>query len=394
MSLKTPLPIALILILTAVFFAAPAALAVPVEATGEAAIFSGNVSSARKQALVNAQRNAVEQGVGLILDSQSVLANYQLIKDEVLTSSQGFVNKYKVISERRTPDNSAYQVKIKADVSKSLLTDKLSALRILHKRMGNKRVMVIYRSNNKHALPRNHGANASALQSLRDKLNRAGFRVFNEAATAKVYKQIKRTVRTGRPVNDLIAMALEQRADILVQFENVAGKRGPRGGMFSAAFATIRVSVYDTSTGRQIADAQNEAKHLLRANAGPYDWEKGLSVASAKAAGAVADESINRIADYYKQVGDRGNAFLMVFKGFDDDQKDVILDFLENTPNFQQLSELKNTVNYLELELFSGEKASRLRRIVRSGLKKKGVHLQIQFSGRNRIVFTNPRRAN
>ena len=102
--------------------------------------------------------------------------------------------------------------------------------------------------------------------------------------------------------------------------------------------------------------------------------------------------TINRIADFYKQVGDRGSAYLMVFKGFDDDEKDVILDFLENTPNFQQLSELKNTIDYLELELFSGEKASRLRRIVRAGLKKKGLQLQIQFSSRNRIVFTNPKR--
>lgn len=390
MKLKRTLFFALILMCVAV----SPTMAEPVEAVGEAAIFSGNVSSARKQALVNAQRNAVEQGVGLILDSQSVLSNYQLIKDEVLTSSQGFVTKYVVLSEGRTPDNSAYRVKIKAEVSKSLLEDKLSALRILHKKMGNKRVMVIYQSDNKNALPRHHGASTSALQTLRESLNRAGFRVFNEAMTAKVYNQIERATRTDRPVDDLIAMALDQRADILVRFENVAGKRGPQGGAFSAAFSTIRVSVYDTATGRQIADAQNEAKHLLRANAGPYDWEKGLATASSKAARLVAEESINRIADYYKQVGDRGTAFLMVFKGFDDDEKDVIIDFLENTPNFQQLSELKNTIDYLELELFSGEKASRLRRVVRSGLKKKGLLLQIQFSSRNRIVFSNPRKAN
>ncbi|MCH7479282.1 MAG: hypothetical protein IIA14_14425, partial [SAR324 cluster bacterium] len=37
-------------------------LAVEVTAEGQAAIFGGNVSSARGQALINAQRNAVEQG--------------------------------------------------------------------------------------------------------------------------------------------------------------------------------------------------------------------------------------------------------------------------------------------------------------------------------------------
>ncbi|MCZ6558256.1 MAG: flagellar assembly protein T N-terminal domain-containing protein [SAR324 cluster bacterium] len=370
---------------------APSALAVPVEAQGQAAIFAGNVSSARKQAIVNAQRNAVEQGVGLILDSKSVLQNFQLIKDEVLTSSQGFVTKYVVLSEGRTPDNRSYRVKIKADVSKSLLQDRLSALRILHKKMGNKRVMVIYKSTNPNALPRSHGAATAAVQTLRDQLNQSGFRVFNEAATSNVYRQIEQATRTDRPVDDLIAMALDQQADIFVAVENVAGKRGTKGGMFSAAYASIRVSVYDTNTGRQIADAQTEAKQLLSARAGPYDWERGLSTAATKAAKQAADETINKIADYYKQVGDLGTAFMVVFKGFDDDEKDVILDFLENTPNFQQLSELKNTVNYMEVEIFSSENASRLRRIVRAGLKGKGLKLQIQFASRNRIVFSNPK---
>ncbi|MCZ6532093.1 MAG: flagellar assembly protein T N-terminal domain-containing protein [SAR324 cluster bacterium] len=370
---------------------APSALAVPVEAQGQAAIFAGNVSSARKQAIINAQRNAVEQGVGLILDSKSVLQNFQLIKDEVLTSSQGFVTKYVVLSEGRTPDNRSYRVKIKADVSKSLLQDRLSALRILHKKMGNKRVMVIYKSTNPNALPRSHGAATAAVQTLRDQLNQSGFRVFNEAATSNVYRQIEQATRTDRPVDDLIAMALDQQADIFVAVENVAGKRGTKGGMFSAAYASIRVSVYDTNTGRQIADAQTEAKQLLSARAGPYDWERGLSTAATKAAKQAADETINKIADYYKQVGDLGTAFLVVFKGFDDDEKDVILDFLENTPNFQQLSELKNTVNYMEVEIFSSENASRLRRIVRAGLKGKGLKLQIQFASRNRIVFSNPK---
>ncbi len=386
MNLKRIVPLVLLMS----FALAPAALAVSVEATGEAAIFAGNVSSARKQALVNAQRNAVEQGVGLILDSKSVLQNYQLIKDEVLTSSQGFVTRYVVLSEGRTRDNSAYRVKIKANVSKSMLEDRLSALRILHKKMGNKRVMVIYQTSNRHALPRNHGASTAALQTLRDQLNRSGFRVFNEAATAKVYRQIEKATRTDRPVDDLIAMALDQKADIFVRLENVAGKRGPKGGMFSAAYSSIRVSVYDTNTGRQIADAQTEAKQLLSAKAGPYDWERALSTAASKAARQAAEETIGKIADYYKQVGDRGTAYLVVFKGFDDDQKDVILDFLENTPNFQQLSELKNTVNYMEVELFSSENASRLRRMVRAGLKEKGLKLQIQFSSRNRIIFSNP----
>lgn len=382
---------AMAMVLLTAVFAKPAA-AIDVEAVGQAAIFSGNVASARSQALVNAQRNAVEQGVGVLLDSKTVSENFQIIKDEILTSSRGFVTRYKVVSEGRTRDGRSFAVKIKASVSQDMLRDRLSALRILHKKMGNQRVMVIYHSDNRNAMPRNHGATTAALQTLRDALNRSGFRVFNQSATARVYRSIERAARVDRPVEDLIAMALDQKADVLMRFENIAGKRGPKGGMFSAAFATIRVSVYDTATGRQIADSQSEAKQLLRARAGPYDWERGLAQAASKAARLAGDEAIGKIADYYKQIGDQGTGFLIVFRNFNDDEKDAILDFLESTPGFRQLSELKNTIDYMEVELFSGERASRLRRLIRAGLKEKGIQLQIQSSQRNRIVFSNPKR--
>ncbi|MCH8882737.1 MAG: hypothetical protein IIA41_04465 [SAR324 cluster bacterium] len=381
------------LLVTIIGLWAHSALAVEVEATGMAAILSGNIGSARTQAVLNAQRSAVEQGVGVILDSKTLMENFDLIQDQVLTSSKGFITNYLVLEEKKSADGRSFLVKIKANVSTDLLEDRLSALRILHRKMGNKRLMVIYHSENPNAMKRTHGATTAALQALRDEFNSAGFRLFNESATREVYRQIEVAGRVDRPVDDLIAMALDQQADILVRFENIGGKRGPQGGAFSAAFSTIRVSVFDTNTGRQIADAQTEGKQLLRADAGPYDWEKALAQASIKAARNVADEAISKIGNYYEQVEDQGNAMLLVFRGFDEDQKDAILDYLENTPGFRQLSELKNTLNYMEIEVFSNQQPSRLRRMVRSGLKDKGLAMQTQSASRNRIVFTNPRQS-
>ena len=372
---------------------APRALATEVQAEGQAAILNNNLAGARNQALVNAQRNAVEQGVGLVLDSKTVSENFEIIRDKVLTSSQGFVTKYTILQEGPTPDQQTFRVKIKAEVSQELLEDRLSALRILHQAMGNKRVMVIYKSDNPNALVRTHGATRSALQGIRDELNKSGFRLFNEGATEKVYTQIERATRTDRPVDDLIAMALDQQADLLVKFEDIAGQRGPKGGLFSAAFATIRISVFETTTGRQVADTEAEGKQLLQANAGPYDWEKGLAIASDKAGRQAATEAIGKIADYYKQIGDQGFNYLLAFKGFSDDEKDKILDYLEGTPGFSQLSEKKNTVGYLEVELFSSQDASRLRRMLRAGLKDKGIELQVQSTAGNRLVFSNLKKA-
>ena len=363
--------------------------AVEVEVEGEAAIFSGNVASAKKQALTNAQRNAVEKGLGLILDSSTIMRNYQIIKDDVLTSTQGFVKSYKILSEGRGRGGQSYRVKIRADVSKNLLENRLSALRILHKKMGNKRVMVVYQPVNPNAMKRDHGATQAALRTLRDQLNRSGFRVFNPEATEKIYSLIDQAGNSQK-VENLIALSLDQQADVLVRFELTAGReRGDLKGMalFSNK-ATIRVSVFDTTTGRQIADSEADAKQISRG--GDFDKWKGLSEASAVAAKNVSDEVIGKIADYYKQVGDEGIAYLIVFKGFNDDAKDQIIDFLENTPGMKQLSELKNTTKFLEVELFSSQDVSRLRRIIRAGLKEKGIQLQILTASRNRIVFANP----
>ena len=373
-------------------FAAQPASAQEVTAVGEAAIISGNQGGARNQALLNAQRNAVEMGVGLLLDSSTVSENFDIIKDKILTSSQGFVKSYKVLEEGKSDDGANYRVKIKATVAQNLLEDKLTALRILHKKMGNQRLMVIYRSNNPNALSRTHGATRSAMEAIQDEFNKAGFRLFNEEATAKVYKEIEVSSRVDRPDEDIVALALDQQADILVTFENIGGKRDTKGGSFLAAYSTIRISVFDATSGRQIATADQEGKKLLLPGAGPYDWEKGLSGASSQAARQAANGTISKIVDYYKNMEDQGGVVMLVFRGYDDDQKNTILDFLETTPGFKQLSELKNTPLYLEVELFSNENPSRLRRIIHSGLKDKGLPMQTQSASRNRVIFLNPYR--
>ncbi|MDH4249538.1 MAG: hypothetical protein OEW39_17160, partial [Deltaproteobacteria bacterium] len=321
-------------------------------------------------------------------DSKTLSENFQIVRDSVLTSSQGFIKRYKVLSEGMTPDQQNFKVRISATVEEKLLEDRLGALRLLHKQMGHKRILVVYHSDNPNALERTHGANRSALIAIRDDLNRAGFNLFNEQAVEKVQTQVE-GAKGKLPVSDLVILAQEQRADILFRFENVAGKRGSKEGMFASAYSTLRISAFDTNTGRQMADAQAEGKVLLKSNAGPYDWEKGLSDAASKAAHQATQETISRILDYYKQVGDTGVSFLLVFKGFNDDEKDHIMDFLENTPGFQKLSELKNTPDYLELEMYSSEEDSRLRRLIRAGLKEKGINLQTLETTRNRMEFAN-----
>ena len=218
-----------------------------------------------------------------------------------------------------------------------------------------------------------------------------GFRVFNEQAMEEVYRTIEQAALVDRPVDNLIALALDQQAEILVRFELVGGKRDQRGGVFYATKATVRLSVYDANTGRQIADVVTYGKELSANRPGSYDWFNMLGKAGTRAGKDAAQEAIDRVLSYYQSIGDIGNAYLLVFRNYSIEEEDMILDYLENTPGYQQLSELKNTNRYIEIELFSSEDKSRLRRQMRRDLQERNIPLVAQEATGNRIVFLNPR---
>ena len=56
-----------------------------ITATGIASIFAGDQALARDQAIDDALRNAVEQGLGTFVQSSTLVENYQLVSDNILT---------------------------------------------------------------------------------------------------------------------------------------------------------------------------------------------------------------------------------------------------------------------------------------------------------------------
>lgn len=92
---------------------------VEVEGVGE------NQSKAKE----DAYRNAVEKAVGSFVSADLVAKNDQLIKDEVLNYSAGYIEKSEVMSEGKRTDG-LYFVKLKALVAKKKLTRQLEKLNI------------------------------------------------------------------------------------------------------------------------------------------------------------------------------------------------------------------------------------------------------------------------
>lgn len=82
-----------------------------------------------ENALKNALRAAIEQAVGTLVDSETLAKNDEVVNDQILSYSAGFVESHKVIGEPKTSDG-LVSIKINAQVRRTQLTQKLQAANI------------------------------------------------------------------------------------------------------------------------------------------------------------------------------------------------------------------------------------------------------------------------
>lgn len=82
----------------------------------------------------NAIRNAVEQVVGSYLSSETIVKNNQVLKDEILSYSGGYVKDLKIVSQETNPDG-LFNVKIEAGIVSTKIIKKLESLNIATKKV-------------------------------------------------------------------------------------------------------------------------------------------------------------------------------------------------------------------------------------------------------------------
>ena len=83
------------------------------------------VGTDKTEALKDAYRDAVERAVGLYIDAEQMMENEELVKDQILTQSNAYIEKYDVAKETTKP-NGLVEVQILAEVRKTALTKKIS----------------------------------------------------------------------------------------------------------------------------------------------------------------------------------------------------------------------------------------------------------------------------
>lgn len=209
----------------------------------------------------DALRSAVEQAVGVLVDSETLVRNHVLLRDEIYTKSRGFITNYVVTERRETA--SGWQVSIDAEVDdhpNAPLMTELTRLGIIDVKLRNPKIVVYipeYHIQSRIPDPAGETAVIHALVS-------AGFS--NVIAAKPEIVASRASNRAGRPfsqmtVEDIRAVARFLEADILVLGEAFSDGVGDIGAylpgrqqtQMQSCRARVEAKMYIAATGQIIA---------------------------------------------------------------------------------------------------------------------------------------------
>ncbi|HKZ46558.1 MAG TPA: hypothetical protein VJ202_04160, partial [Thermodesulfobacteriota bacterium] len=238
-----------------------------VSATGVAPFSAGDEAKARDMAIQDAMRKAVEQAVGTMVAAETAVENYQLIRDSVLTKTQGYIQKYDVVSAGAK--GNLYEVIISATVAVENLKNDLAALGLLHAQVEKPRVLFMIAEQNigqeyyvfwwygKSEFKGQHFDMAASETAMKEEFINKGFNIVDiSVATGKI--DISNAYRIA-DLTDTGAKEIGRKlgAEVVVKGKALA-KAGPRtaGSSVGSYVADITASAIRVDNGAVLASGR------------------------------------------------------------------------------------------------------------------------------------------
>lgn len=99
-----------------------------VAVTGEAPLIGGDKDGCKKEAMRQARRNAIEKGAGVLVESNSIMKNYELINDEISTSAKGVILDEKFGELATGATGNSCSISLSAKVSREAISDAICSV--------------------------------------------------------------------------------------------------------------------------------------------------------------------------------------------------------------------------------------------------------------------------
>ena len=355
-----------------------------------AKIYNDDIFEAKERVLKNAQLKAVKKVVEIFLVKKTINENYQVIKEQIYNLNQNFINNFEIVYQDIDLDQPYVEVQIKANVAEGKINQKLKNLGILHDRMGYKSLMLIYQRRTVSSIQSDHEIVQNIFPAVLDAFAEHGFLTFDQQTMRQIYQLTELKKLDSLPVDYLIALALNYKAEILVIMEIIPGERDNLKGSFYQIKSTVRFSVFNTLDGQQIAETIVEGIERSVINPNENQWQSLLQTAGENAVLENVRRSIEQITLFYQRTGEIEQVYTIVFSGYSPKRESIIIDYFENTSEYHQLAELKNTFGHLELKLLSLKRKSTLRRRITSDLLKYEIEVATKTLPGYHLFFINP----
>jgi hypothetical protein len=286
--------LAILLILAASAAAQETATTPATEITvvGVGSILNNDAAAARDQAIDDAMRKAVQQALGTFIKSETLVQNYQLVDDRILSWSAGYVKKYDIVREGKVPIDT-YEVQMRATVNLSELRLDDDALAALIEKE-NPRVMVMIAEQNigeTNRLQYFEVDLTAAETAIIDVFRTKGFEVIDQAQAKE--NQQRDVVLSALEGNAKAAavIAAAQHAELIVTGKAIAKvATGFNMGGMKSCQANITTRIISADDAKIIATASETAAY-------PHiDEVTGGTLAIQKAAKKCAETIVNKVA--------------------------------------------------------------------------------------------------
>jgi hypothetical protein len=282
-------------------------------ADGVGVIIDDNTALARDQAIQDALRLVVEQAAGTMVLSETMVQNYEVLRDQIYSKSQGYIQRYEVTDE--SIEGNLYKVTIQAAVAKGDLKNDILALGLLMARKNMPRVMIMVAEQTvgMHYYSYWWGVNAGTADLsitenvLMEKLTRKGFHVVDHAVTSKTL-EIKDPYKIESLNNDAVrSIGKLYDAEVVIYGKALSKLAGSvLGTSMKSAQADVSLRVVNTDTGRVIASSTQHAAavHPNEVTAGA----DALKIAT----DAIADKLLQQTVAKWSQDVDGGSLIRLV----------------------------------------------------------------------------------
>jgi hypothetical protein len=259
------------------------------------------LSSTKADALTQAKRDAVEKGIGMILQSETEVKNFMVEKDVVLTKTMGAVKSYQVLSETQESDGN-WKIKISAVVSKADISKELAALRILLESMDKPRMMVLIRESHGGQFSPDYKAAETAVL---DFLTSKEFNMVDPGQVAALLGSDDESIRKATEGDAVAAAKLgrDNGAENIIVGNAVASVGAPNAMLagMSSGQADLTIKVINCATGKIIVAKQ---EHAAKPHISP---ETAMTQAVAAVANKVMDQKVfAKIVETWQDVVNNG----------------------------------------------------------------------------------------